>query len=240
VTNPNDPYIVPVYSAQYSDSQCSNKITDYAETSVEVNGCLDGGGGVYVFIDYVANDITQSPLNIAPPSRIENPIIVYEESSSSACTEQDLSQTVQYEAWPYSGCALEPGETIEYVQFTCSTSQSGNTVTLNVNTYSDSQCSMSIQPQVYTIEPCSYYYSTLWIDCPGGITPASDDSYYYYSNDDNGRATPSPTMMPKPPTAAPTQSPAPTQPAPKSSCSLLDMLNRCCWIDGEMSNTCAH
>merc|ERR1712147_169664 len=59
MTSPNGPYKVPVYSAQFSDSQCTNKIMDYPDTSIQANQCISAAeAGLYVFVDYIPNNTT--------------------------------------------------------------------------------------------------------------------------------------------------------------------------------------
>jgi len=197
VTNPNDPFTVPVYSAQFSDSQCTDKIMDYPDSAIYANSCDSAGeAGLYVFIDYKPNDINQPPLNIALPNRVANPIVAFEGVLQNSCLAQDLTQALKYFSYPYSACEQSIGSST-YNKFSCSSSSAGDSVKLTINTYADSTCTSSPSPQSFDIDFCSND-ENMWVTCPG---PTADDDDY------NSIPSPQPSSpSTSPPTSPPTTS----------------------------------
>eukprot|EP00605_Chrysophyceae_sp_TOSAG23-4_P000027 GSChrysophyteH1.ASY1.ANO1.27.1 assembled CDS len=172
VTNPNDPYTVPVYSAQFSDSQCTNKIMDYPDTSIRANSCDSAGeAGLYMFVDYIPNDTSKPPLNIAPPSKMQNANIAYTGNTQTSCQTQDLTQVRSYDA-VRSGCnSFSSGSSMQLTKCMASS----NLVNATVSTYTTTDCTGVADNTPHVYVPCSSPgFTTRWGTCAdSGPTPES-------------------------------------------------------------------
>ncbi len=166
VTNPNDPYDVPITENLFTDSKCTEK----ESTSVlnqQFNSCeIDSDTGNYVKYDIIFG-------NALVPTKQTGTVggyVAY--ASNQACLNRDMSQAYFANFHPMEVCRPEPTSFAPYKSVLSTCTPSGG---ISSSSYSDASCSSGEQPYndfTYDAAECQYsdseklYYTVICGDPP--------------------------------------------------------------------------